>query len=243
MRRNATYRLRKVEARLDGSPAHLLKGVNRHVKFMIRILIADDHAIFRRGLMETLLGTFPKAVFGEAQTAQETLDLIQRQEWALIILDISMPGKGGLEILHEAKLLRPRLPILILSMYPEEQFARRALKAGAAGYLTKESVPEELILAVRKVIGGGRYVSVALAERLASDLKRGSSVALHELLSDREFQVLRMIASGMSLKDIADQLTLSVKTVSTYRARILLKTRLRSTADLVRYAVQNALVD
>jgi two-component system, NarL family, invasion response regulator UvrY len=211
---------------------------------MTRILIADDHAIFRRGLMETLHGTFPKIVFGEAKTAQETLDAIQRQDWEVAILDISMPGKSGLEILNEAKLLRPRMPILILSMYPEEQFARRALKAGAAGYLTKDSVPEEMIVAVRKVLAGGRYVSTALAEKLASDLRRGgSSAALHELLSDREFQVLRMIASGMALKDIADQLGLSVKTVSTYRARVLLKTRLRSTADLVRYAVQNALVD
>jgi DNA-binding NarL/FixJ family response regulator len=160
-----------------------------------------------------------------------------------VILDISMPGKSGLDILDEMKRLRPRLPILLLSMHPEEQFARRALKTGAAGYLTKESVPEELKEAVRKVVAGGRYVSATLAEKLAVDLREGADTPLHELLSDREFQVLRMIASGKSVKDIAEELSLSVKTVSTYRARILEKSGMKTNAELIRYALQSQLVD
>ena len=208
-----------------------------------RILVADDHAIFRRGLKETLRGEFPKASFGEARTADEALEHVREKEWDIVVLDISMPGRTGLEIVRDVKLLRPSMPILILSMYPEEQFARRALRAGASGYLTKESVPEELTEAVRKLLRGGRYVSVNLAERLASDLGRRSDVPLHDRLSDREFQVLRMIASGLSVKNIAENLGVSVKTVSTYRARVLLKTGLRSTADLVRYAVQTGLVN
>ena len=208
-----------------------------------KILVADDHAIFRRGLKETLRGEFPKAAFGEARTAEEALDNIRQKDWDIVVLDISMPGRNGLDILREVRLLRPNMPVLILSMFPEEQFARRALRAGASGYLTKESVPEELTEAVRKVIQGGRYVSMGLAERLASDLGRRSDAPLHERLSDREFQVLRMIASGMTVKAIAERLEVSVKTISTYRARVLLKTGLRSTADLVRYAVQSGLVN
>jgi len=189
----------------------------------MRVLIADDHAVFRRGLKETLAEAFPKVTFGEASTAQETLDHARRQDWDVAILDISMPGKSGLDILDDLKRLRPRLPILLLSMHPEQQFARRALKAGAAGYLTKDGVPEELKEAIKKIVGGGRYVSATLAERLAVELRDESDLPLHELLSDREFQVLRMIASGKTVKEIADELSLSVKTVSTYRARILRK--------------------
>jgi DNA-binding NarL/FixJ family response regulator len=218
-----------------------LHSANRW-KVITKILVADDHAIFRRGLKETLRSEFPKASFGEAKTADEAVEHIRQKDWDIVVLDISMPGRTGLEILREAKTLRPTMPILILSMYPEEQFARRALRAGASGYLTKESVPEELTEAVRKVLRGGRYVSVNLAERLASDLGRRSDAPLHERLSDREFQVLRMIASGLTVKAIAEKLEVSVKTVSTYRARVLLKTGLRSTADLVRYAVQSGLV-
>jgi two-component system invasion response regulator UvrY len=209
----------------------------------MRVLIADDHAVFRRGLRETLAESFSRVSFGEARTAQEALEHVHRQEWDVIILDISMPGKSGLDILDELKRLRPKLPILLLSMHPEEQFARRALKAGAAGYLTKESVPEELKEAVRKVAAGGRYVSATLAEKLAVDLRQGADTPLHELLSDREFQVLRMIASGKTVKEIADELFLSVKTVSTYRARILEKSGMKTTAELIRYALQSQLVD
>jgi DNA-binding NarL/FixJ family response regulator len=209
----------------------------------MRVLIADDHAVFRRGLKETIGEVFPRVAFGEANSAQETLGHVRLHDWDIVILDISMPGKSGLDILNDLKRLRPKLPILLLSMHPEEQYARRALRSGASGYLTKESVPEELKLAVRKIVAGGRYVSASLAERLANDLRSGIEVPVHELLSDREFQVLRMIASGKTVKEIAEEIDLSVKTVSTYRARILEKTGLRTTADLIRYAFQAQLVD
>jgi DNA-binding NarL/FixJ family response regulator len=209
----------------------------------MRVLIADDHAVFRRGLRETIGEAFPKVTFGEAKTAQETLESVRRHDWEILILDISMPGKSGLDILDDLKRLRPKLPILLLSMHPEEQFARRALKSGAAGYLTKESVPEELKEAVRKVVMGGRYVSATLAEKLAVDLREGADIPIHELLSDREFQVLRMIASGKTVKEIAEELSLSVKTVSTYRARILEKTGMKTNAEMIRYALQTQLVD
>jgi len=209
----------------------------------MRILIADDHAVFRRGLTETLGEAFSRVTFGEAKTAQETIEYVRRQDWDVVILDISMPGKSGLDILDDLHRLRPKLPVLLLSMHPEGQYARRALKSGAAGYLTKESVPEELKEAVRRVRAGGRYVSAALAEKLAFDLRREADTPVHELLSDREFQVLRMIASGRTVKQIADEIALSVKTVSTYRARILLKTGMKTTADLIRYALQSQLVD
>ena len=209
----------------------------------MKILIADDHAVFRRGLKETLSETFAKIVFGEARTAQETLELAQREDWDVIILDISMPGRSGLDILDDLRRSRPRIPVLLLTMHPEQQFARRALKAGAAGYLTKDSVPEELKEAIKRIVAGGRYVSTTLAETLAVDLRRGADLPLHELLSDREFQVLRMIASGKTVKEVADELSLSVKTVSTYRSRILEKTGMKTNADLIRYALQTQLVD
>jgi DNA-binding NarL/FixJ family response regulator len=209
----------------------------------MRVLIADDHAVFRRGLKETIGEAFPKVTFGEAKSAVETLEGVRVQNWDIVILDISMPGKSGLDILADLRRLRPKVPILLLSMHPEEQYARRALKAGASGYLTKESVPEELQRAVRKIVAGGRYVSATLAEKLAYDLRNGVDVPVHELLSDREFQVLRMIALGKTVKQIADDIALSVKTVSTYRARILEKTGMRTTAELIRYAFQAQLVD
>ncbi len=209
----------------------------------MKVLIADDHAVFRRGLRETLAEAFSGVTFGEARTAQETLEHVRRQDWDVVILDISMPGKSGLDILDDLKRLRPRMPILLLSMHPEQQFARRALKSGAAGYLTKDSVTEELKEAVKKIVGGGRYVSATLAEKLAVDLRQGADTPLYELLSDREFQVLRMIASGKTVKDIAEDLSLSVKTVSTYRGRILEKTGMRTNAELIRYALESQLVD
>jgi DNA-binding NarL/FixJ family response regulator len=209
----------------------------------MKVLIADDHAVVRRGLKETINESFPKTTFGEAKTAQEAIESVRRQDWDVVILDISMPGKSGLDILDDLKRLRPKVPVLFLSMHPEEQYAKRALKAGAAGYLTKESVPEELKTAVKRVLGGGRYVSATLAEKLAYDLRHGSDVPVHELLSDREFQVLRMIASGKTVKEIAGEISLSVKTISTYRSRILEKTGLKTTAELIRYALQSQLVD
>jgi two-component system invasion response regulator UvrY len=207
------------------------------------VLIADDHAVFRRGLKETIGEAFPKVTFGEAKTAQETVECVRRQDWEIVILDISMPGKSGLDILEDLRRLRPKLPVLFLSMHPEEQYARRALKSGAVGYLTKDSIPEELKEAVRRILTGGRYVSATLAERLAFDLRKGADTPLHELLSAREFQVLRMIASGKTVKEIANDVALSVKTVSTYRARILQKTGMKTTAELIRYALQTQLVD
>lgn len=209
----------------------------------MRILIADDHEVVRRGLKETLHEAFARVIFGEANTAQETLTSVARQDWDVVILDISMPGKSGLDILDDLHRMRPRLPILLLSMHPEKQYARRALKSGAAGYLTKDSVANELKEAVRRVQAGGRYVSAKLAEELAFDLGRRGDAPAHELLSDREFQVLRMIASGMTVKQIADEIALSVKTVSTYRSRILEKTGMKTTGELIRYALQSGLVD
>lgn len=208
----------------------------------MKILIVDDHAVFRRGIRETLGDAFPKVIFGEAKTAQEALTLISQQDWDVVILDISMPGKSGLDILDDLQNLRKKLPILLLSMHPEEQYARRALKSGAAGYLTKDCIPDELKDAVRRVANGGRYVSASLAEKLAFDLRRGGERPVHELLSTREFQVLRMIALGRTVKEIADELSLSVKTVSTYRTRILEKTDMKTNADLIRYALQEQLV-
>jgi len=207
-----------------------------------KILIADDHPVVRMGLIELISGAFENVSFGEAKTTQEALEQVWKQDWGLVILDISMPGRSGIDILSEVKKARPKVPILVLSMHPEEQFARRALKAGAAAYMTKESVPEELIRALRRVMQGGRYVSAALAEKLAADLRLEIERPAHELLSDREFQVLRMIALGKTVTDIAGELALSVKTVSTYRSRIIEKTGMRNNAELIRYAIQNQLV-
>ncbi len=209
---------------------------------MNKILIADDHPVVRAGLKELLSGAFGKLTFTEAKTAQETIEMASKEEWSLVILDVSMPGRSGIDILSDLKRAQPKLPVLVLSMHPEEQFARRALKAGASAYMTKETVPEELVKAVRKVLAGGRYVSAALAEKLASDLREGTNLTPHEILSDREFQILQMIASGKTVTNIAEELALSVKTVSTYRARVLEKTGMRNNAELIRYAIENHLV-
>jgi two-component system, NarL family, invasion response regulator UvrY len=209
----------------------------------MRILIADEHAVFRRGLREILREAFAGATFEEAETAQETLECLRRKELDVLILDISMSGKRGLDILSDIRRSRPRLPVLFLSIYPEEQYAQRVLRSHAAAYLTKESTPDELIEAVSRIAAGRRYVSASLAEKLAADLRKRASTPIHELLSDREFQVLRMIASGKTVKEIADEISLSVKTVSTYRARILEKTGMKTTAELIRYALQTQLVD
>src|SRR5260221_12456535 len=161
----------------------------------MRILIADDHAMFRRGLRETLAESFPRINFGEATTAAETLDCVRRQHWDVLILDISMPGRSGLDILDEVKRLRPRTPVLLLTMHPEQQYARRALKAGAAGYLTKDSVPDELKTAIKKIVAGGRYVSKNLAEKLAVAPRKASATLLQHVFSDPEFQVVRTLST------------------------------------------------
>jgi len=210
---------------------------------VIKVLIADDHAILRRGLKEILARELEGAVCDEAKDAQQVLAKVQSDHWDLVILDLSMPGRSGLDVLRDIKGMRPKLPILVLSMHPEDQYGKRILKAGASGYMNKESAPEELIKAIRKVLAGGRYVSPALAERLAWDLNEDVTRPLHECLSDREFEVLRMIASGRTVTQVAEELHLSAATVSTYRARILEKMNMTSTAQIMHYALSNHLVE
>ncbi|MGO8791001.1 MAG: response regulator [Terriglobia bacterium] len=210
---------------------------------MMRVLIADDHAILRRGLIEILRREFKDALCGEAENADQTLAQVESRGWDLVILDVTMPGRSGIDVLVDLKRVRPKLPVLILSMHPEGQYGKRVLKAGAAGYLTKDSAPEELIKAVRKVLAGGRYVSPALAEVFAFELGQRTDQPLHERLSVRELEVLRLLGSGKTISQIAEVLHLSVTTVSTYRARILDKTNMLTTAELMSYALRNHLVD
>lgn len=211
-------------------------------KSAMRILVADDHAVVRRGVRDMLGEEFPNAIFGDAANAQETLDQTWKEPWDLILLDISMPGRSGLDVLRDLKTARPGTPILVQSMHAEAQFAVRVLKAGAAGYLTKDSLPEDLIHAVKKVLAGGRYVSPSLAEHLAGFLTAERGRPAHELLSDREFQVLRKLAAGRTVKEIGAELSLSIKTISTYRTRLLDKLDLRSNAEIAIYAEQEGLL-
>jgi DNA-binding NarL/FixJ family response regulator len=208
---------------------------------LMNILIVDDHAVIHQGLRRILDDEFERVTFGDARHSQEALDLVSREHWDVIILDIDLPGRGGLDLLKQLRADRPNLPIIIFSMHSEEQFAIRAFKGGASGYVAKESDSAQLVEAIRKVIRGGRYVSPALAEKLAADLSRDMSLEPHEILSDREFEVMRMIVAGKTTTAIADQLSLSVKTVSTYRTRILEKLQLKSTSELIRYGVDHAL--
>jgi two-component system invasion response regulator UvrY len=208
-----------------------------------RILIADDHAIVRGGLKELLVRELKDVILGEAGDAQQVLAQIEGGVWHLVILDITMPGRSGLDLLADLKQRRPELPVLVLSMHPEDQYGKRVLKAGASGYMNKEAAPEDLVIAIRKILSGGVYVSTAFAEKLASDLSRGDGRPPHELLSVREFEVLRMLASGKGITQIAEELHLGVTTISTYRARILEKMRMASTSELMRYAIDNRLID
>jgi len=210
---------------------------------MINILIADDHAVVREGVKRILSEMPDITVAGEAGNGQEALEKIAKKAYDLILLDIAMPGKDGLEILKEIKALKPKLPVLVLSMFPEEQYALRALKSGASGYLTKESIPDELIKAVRKITQGGKYISSSFSEKFILSMDSDMERPPHENLSDREYQVMRMIASGRTLKEIAEALFLSVKTVSTYRARILEKMGMKNNAELTHYAIKNNIVD
>lgn len=208
-----------------------------------RCLITDDHPVVRRGVRELLEEEQLCSEIYEAKTGEEALAAVRRQSWDLMILDIALPDKHGLDVLKEAKLLQPRLPVLMLSLYPEKEFAMRAIKAGASGYLTKQSAPSELLAAVTRILQGGRYITAALAEQMASALETGGSEVLHARLSDRELQVLRLLGQGKSVSVIAEELCLSVKTISTYRARILEKLSCSSTGELIRYAVEAKLID
>jgi two-component system invasion response regulator UvrY len=210
---------------------------------MIRILIADDHAVVREGVKHILSDIPDIHIAGEASSGTEVLNKVNTRDYDLILLDIAMPGRDGLEILKDIKMQKPKLPVLILSMFPEEQYALRALKSGAAGYLTKDSIPNELVKAVRKIARGGKYISSSFSEKLLFSLDSDTERPSHETLSDREFQVMRMIASGKTLREIADELALSEKTVCTYRSRILEKMGMRNNAELTHYAVKNHLID
>jgi two-component system invasion response regulator UvrY len=210
---------------------------------MLRLLVADDHEVVRKGLVKVLAETLQPIKIDEAKNGQEALNKASKSEYDLIVLDIKMPGKSGLDVLKEIKQHQPKMPVLILSMHPEEQFAIRAIRAGASGYLTKECAGDELVLAVRKALKGERYVSGSLAEIMAGELDSASEKPLHEILSDREYQVMLMIASGKPVGAIAKELCLSAKTISSYRANILLKTRMKNNAEITHYAIQNKLVD
>jgi two-component system invasion response regulator UvrY len=209
----------------------------------LRVLIADDHPIVRRGLRDILAAEPHVTEVIEAAHPQQVLDLARSSDVDVVVLDLGLPGRGGLEVLKDLRRELPKLPVLILSMQPEEQYAVRALRAGASGYLTKDVAPAKLIEAIQKVTGGGRYISPAVAEQLAASVAADATKPPQELLSDREFEVLRLIASGKTVGDIAEQLALSVKTVSSYRARILEKMGLSNNAELMRYAIDHKLVD
>ena len=209
----------------------------------MKILIADDHTIFREGLKHILTEYPDMIVADEARNGREVLDKIWNNDYDMVLLDISMPGMTGLEALKQLKNDRPKLPVLVLSMHPEEQYAVRALRAGASGYLTKESAPDELMTAIRKISQGRKYITSSLAERLAQEMEADSEKPLHDVLSDREYQVLRMIAEGKTVKHIAEELSLSIKTVSTYRTRIMEKMRMSTNAELMHYAMKHHLLD
>lgn len=209
---------------------------------MIKVLVCDDHVVVRRGLRQILAETPDIMVGGEAGTADEALTLLRRESWSVVVLDINLPGASGMDLLTQIRKERSSLPVLVLTVYSEEQYAVRAIKAGAAGFLTKESAPDKLIEAVRKVAAGGRYISAELAEALASMLAGEGKGTPHERLSDREFEVLKMLASGKTVSQVAQDLALSVKTVSTHRMRILKKMNMKTNAELTHYAVRNGLV-
>jgi DNA-binding NarL/FixJ family response regulator len=210
---------------------------------MTSVLIVDDHEIVRRGLRQILQDEFPEVKVGEAGDARQAVEVFHRESWDLVLLDINMPGRCGLELLEDFKKARPAVPIVVLSAFPEAEFALRSLKRGACAYVNKQSASDELMAAIRKGLAGGRYVTPGLAEKLAASLAGEAPDAPHETLSDRELQVLRLIAVGRSIKEIAAELSLSEKTVGTYRTRISEKMGLSTNVELARYALQHKLVD
>jgi len=208
----------------------------------MKVIIADDHSIVRKGLKQILLEEYPFAEVAEASNAEELINLTMNDGWDVVITDLSMPGRSGLDALRQIREAFPKLPVLVLSMHPEDQYAIRVLKAGASGYLNKDTAQDELVQAMRKVLVGKKYISTKVAEQMADAIEGNNDSALHELLSDREFDVLKMLASGKSVSEIAVSLSLSSTTVSTYRARIMEKMKMKSNADLTRYALENKLI-
>ncbi len=221
----------------------LIESTLRKGTLVTHILVVDDHAVVRQGVRQILSEQFRDATIGEAASAQEMMEQLRLHNWDVVVLDVGMPGKSGLDALKELKQASPKLPVLVLSAYPEDQLARRMLKAGAAGYLNKDSAPNELVRALRKILGGGKFVSAAVAELLASNLDDHFEKPLHEQLSDREYQVMCLIAVGRSLKEIADDLCVGISTINTYRARILEKMQMRNNTELTHYAIENRLVN
>lgn len=209
---------------------------------MLKILIADDHSVVRKGLRQILLEGFPTATIEEVADAEDMIKKVIQSEWDVVISDLSMPGRSGLEALQQIKQINSKIPVLILSIHPEEQYALRVLRAGASGYLNKDMAPEELVNAVQRVMLGKKYITASIAEKLASVFEQDSDKAPHEYLSDREFSVLKLLAAGKSVSEIAESLFLSVTTVSTYRARIMAKMNMKNNADLTLYAVENKLL-
>jgi two-component system, NarL family, invasion response regulator UvrY len=210
---------------------------------MMRIFIADDHPVVRQGLKQLLGAEVDLSVAGEAASGHEVIEQCGRFAWDVAVIDYKMPGKGGIDLIKDLRQRFPNRPVLVLSVYPEDQYALRVLRAGAAGYLTKESAPEDLVKAIRKVAQGGRFVSAALGEQLAQELSNADDQPLHRRLSDREYQIMWLIASGKLIGEIAVQLYLSPNTISTYRARILQKLHLKNNAELMRYAIRHQLVE
>lgn len=208
----------------------------------LSVLLADDHKIVRHGLRKILEDEFSDVTVGEASRDTEVFEQLEKQNWDIVILDISMPGKSGLEILKDIKSQKPELPVLILSMYPEEQFALRVLKSGAAGYVRKDSAPEELVDAVTEILKGKKYYSPVVMELLSESIKKGGRTEISEILSDREYEIFMLIAQGKTVSEIAEILSLSVKTVSTHRTHILEKTKLKNNADIILYAARNNLI-
>jgi DNA-binding NarL/FixJ family response regulator len=210
---------------------------------MIRVVIADDHTIVREGLKQVLSAASDLTIVGEAQNGQEVLQRVREQDFEVLLLDMSMPGKSGIELIKQVRAEKPRLRIMVLSMHQEPQYAVRAIKAGASGYLTKESASAQLVSAIRKVAGGGAFITDAVAEQLALGAMPQTDGPPHHLLSDREFQVFRLLVAGRTVSEIAEQLNLSVKTVSTHKARIMQKMNMSNPAELIRYAIQHGLTE
>jgi two-component system invasion response regulator UvrY len=209
---------------------------------MLRILIVDDHAVIRKGLKQILLEAFPDVLIGEAIDAEDVLTKTIADEWDIIISDLSMPGRSGLDVVQDIKQRHPKTPVLILSIHPEEQYAIRALKSGAVGYMSKDVATDELVIAIKKVLSGKKYISPAIADKLAEAVSIDSSIPLHELLSNREYEIFILLAKGNQVSDIAEQLSLGVTTISTYRTRVLTKLQMSNNADLIRYAIDHQLI-